>query len=519
MESTIHRKVISLTFLKRHIAAFLIFCSIPAFESRGSSYEIRHYDLRIEPDFRSKTLLVEAQIVIDNADLDSVFEFGLNDAYQTVSVSCAETPVRTERGEGAIGVLTPSPVHRLTLHFSLHGKPGSSVDERRDVIDDSSLFLLWSDRFYPIDFDRWATVTTQIVLPPGFQAVAPGTMTSCDTAGIAMTVKYVSEIPIVSFSVFADRRWISTDRTINGIAMKTLLYPGSERFRDQIFRTSASVIDFYSRAMCPYPFEQFTFITMSDIYARRAFPGFIAYSPRYLEQEFTTTGHDAHETALLWWTYTTHGTGPGSFQWTEGFGDYAEIQYAEACGQPLPSVFQKFREDYLATPGDQDVPYTDLRGSTPQKFVHGKYPWMMHLLRYVVGDTAFSKGMRLLFDRYKHRSFTFAEFISALEDGCGKDLTWWRSEWVERKGVPDIGMKSEVKKFPGGSTVSCTLVQRGNIYHLPLEIGYTTNGAAHIERVTLSEREQVFTFAAAAVPSHIELDPNHWILMKRFSVQ
>ena len=45
--------------------------------------------------------------------------------------------------------------------FRLSGTPGKSAGESRPVIDDDSLFLLWSDRFYPADFDDWTLLRTR----------------------------------------------------------------------------------------------------------------------------------------------------------------------------------------------------------------------------------------------------------------------------------------------------------------------------------------------------------------------
>jgi hypothetical protein len=412
----------------------LLFTLFALFQpSPPQTFSIRHYDLLIKPDLASKHLSVTATIDIVNPGLDSSFLFGLNSSYESVTVTCNESPLVLERTGGWITATAKEPVAAMQLRFELQGKPGMSNDEKRGVIEDSSLFLLWSDRFYPIDFERWATVRTEVLLPSGFQAIAPGRLTKTEQADGGQRIVFESSGPAVMFSVFADRRWIRTEREINGLRMQTLLYPESQEFADQIFRTSSEVIGYFSSLLHPYPFEQFSFITISGMFARRAFPGFVGYAPHYLAKEFTTTGHDAHETSLLWWGYTTRGRGPGSFQWTEGFGDYVEIMYDEAFNKPIPANFRRFREQYLAMPAEEDVAYTELRGNTPQKIVHGKYPWLMKVIRDAVGDTAFVRALKLLFERYRFRTFTMDEFIAVLEEGTGRELEWWRKEWLERK--------------------------------------------------------------------------------------
>jgi hypothetical protein len=482
------------------------------------SYSIQHYDLKIVPNFRTRVIALTAKIDIDNPKLQDSFDFGLNDRYDAVGITCSTSLVAVERANGEITVKVSQPSARLRLSCELKGNLGRSGDENRDIIADSSLLLLWSDRFYPIDFDRWATVRTELLLPSGFQAIAPGRLTKTESSAATTRFVFESTVPAVNFSVFADSRWIKTEQRLNGVPMQTLLYPQSQKLSEQIFKTSSEVLTYFSSVMCPYPFEQFSFVTIDSMYARRAFPGFVGYEPRYLEKEFASTGHDAHETSLLWWGYTTHGSGPGSFQWTEGFGDYVEILYDEAYRKPIPRIFERFRSEYLALPPEEDVPYAELRGNTPQKVVHGKYPWLMHLIRYAVGDSAFARALRLVFVRFRHGTFSMDEFISTLEDGCGQSLRWWREEWLGRKGVPEIVESSQVVQVGARYRITCALEQRGNVYHIPLEIGIKSPVGLKIEKVNLSKQQETFTFEMEQNPTRIMVDPNRWILMNASSV-
>jgi hypothetical protein len=495
------------------------FCFLQTSPGQSSSYRIEHIDLRIQPNFTSKIISLSATMEIKNPGLESEFTFGLSDGYDSVIVTAGSSPISIERADGEIAVTVKNPSEDVRLVFQLRGSLGKSIDENCAIVSDSSLFLLWSDRFYPIDFGRWASLKTELVLPFGFQAIAPGRMTTVKKVGSNVVYTFETLRPTVSFSVFADSRWIKTERDVNDIRIRTLLYPESQKFSDQIFSTSSEILKFLSEVLSPYPFDEFSFVTIRGMYARRAFPGFVGYEPRYLEKEFTTTGHDAHETSLLWWTYTLHGDGPGSFQWTEGFGDYAEILYDEACHKSIPKIFQRFRAEYLATPAEQDFLYPDLRGNTPQKFIHGKYPWLLHTVRSVVGDTAFRKALRLVFSRFRYRTFTMNDFVATLEEGCGQSLQWWKEEWLGRKGVPTIAMKSQIQRRDAGFVVVCTLEQRRGLYHLPLTIGIESSLGLRREKVFLNENKMTFTFESKEEPTRILLDPDGWVLMNVTSME
>ena len=504
---------------KLEFAGLFLLCLGSSGLAQNASYNISHYDLLIETFFATKEIGVTATVYIRNPGLQNTFTFGLNDRYAAVNVTSDSSSVMVQRANRAVTVTASRATKELALLFRLRGKLGRSDDEDREIMTDSSLFLLWSDRFYPIDFDQWSTVRTELLLPQDFQAIAPGKQVMGETSGDNMHIVFETQTPTTMVSVIADSRWIRTRRMVNGIKMQTLLYPESQRFADQILRTSTEILRFFSSMYCPYPFDQYSFVTVGDIFARRAFPGFVGYEPHYLEKEFSSTGHDAHETSLLWWGYTTHGSGPGSFQWTEGLGDYAEILYDEQFKKPVPKNFEKFRNEYLLLPPAQDVPYADLKGDTPQKIIHGKYPWLMHVLRYVVGDSAFNKAMKLVFQRYQFRTFSMAQFVSTLEKATGQSLKWWRDEWIGRRGVPEIAMRSRVQKTSSGYHVTCTLEQRGSIYHIPLEIGIESLDGARIERVNLVDQQMTFQFDMQEEPLGVKLDPRGWLLARIRSLE
>jgi aminopeptidase N len=483
--------------------------------AQDHSYDIRHYDLQIEPNVGAKLVSLRADILIHNPQLDSAFVFGLNDNYNHVSVRSPLSKVKVERSPGWVTIILEKPCKDVKLTFDLKGRLGRSLGEHRSVVGDSTVFLLWSDRFYPIDFSDWATVRTTIALPVGYQAVAPGVLTDSLIHRAKVEYTFRADLPTVCFSVFADSRWIRSERTVNGISMQTLLCPRVQRYSDQILNTSSEILKFYSTIYCHYPFARFIFVSLDSTYARRAYPGFISYSPQYLEREFTTTGYDAHETALLWWCYTLRGSGQVGFQWTEGFGDYAEILYDEKFGKPIPKIFQYFRSEFLKLSTQEDAIYSELTGATPQKIIHGKFPWLMHILRYVVGDDAFKRAMSRLFDRFRFRTFTMAEFVSVLEEGCGKSLAWWRTQWLERKGVPELSMRSTIAERNGLYQISVRVEQKGNLYTLPLEIGIETAAGMRIERVRLDGRYQEYDLTSEVKPVAIVLDPHNWILMNK----
>jgi aminopeptidase N len=139
----------------------------------------------------------------------------------------------------------------------------------------------------------------------------------------------------------------------------------------------------------------------------------------------------------------------------------------------------------------------------------------MHLIRYVVGDNGFKRAMKLLFEKHKFRTLAMDDFISTLEEGSGQSLQWFREEWLERRGVPTISLKSKIQETDEVIQITCVLEQIGNLYQLPLESGIETEKGMRIEKVYLKEGHATFSFQSKEKPVRILLDPNDWIIMKK----
>lgn len=482
---------------------------------RAPPPDIQRCELVIRPEPAAGRLRITATLQIANPGRDNQLSFFLAAWYDRVLVRSRSGPARVTREGDVMTVHLRRATPHERLVFTLSGAPGQSGGDRRPVLTDSSIYLLWSDRFYPADFDDWAVVSTQIEVPRGFRVFAPGRRVLARDRDALHVERFETTEPIRAASVIADARWVESERLIGGRRIRTLLHPDAQAHAEQIFRTSPDVLEFYASRFGPYVFDQFTFATVDGIFARRAVAGGVIYEPHYLAEVFRTTGHDAHETALLWWFYTIAGRGPGSYQWTEGFGDYAEMLYDEARGLPVPADFELYRRGYLRMAGTPDEPpITAPRGPLAGNFVHGRLPWVMHLLRFAVGDSAFDRGMRLLFDRWRFRSFTLDEFVDTLAEGTGQSLDWWRREWLERGGVPHLTWHAAITPDSGGHRVIVSIRQTGDLFHLPLEIGIESARGMRVERVHLQEVAEEFAFWSASEPKRVLIDPHRWLLAR-----
>ncbi len=99
---------------------------------------------------------------------------------------------------------------------------------------------------------------------------------------------------------------------------------------------------------------------------------------------------------------------------------------------------------------------------------------MMHTL---LGEDGFQKGMRLYFDRHDGEAVTCMDFVAAMEDASGVDLTQFR-HWYSQAGTPEITVNS--RHEPDENALYLTLEQntrptpgqdQKEDLHIPLRLG------------------------------------------------
>ena len=504
------------------VLAVVLVCALPSFAD-DAGYTIRQYSLHIDPDFSSGRVTIRTDIEIDNPKLAKAFEFTVREPFKVESVTLPGTTVNFTIQGDTLSVQLGKATPKVKLGVVTESRGGKSRSEDRMVVDNDSLFLIWSDAFYPTDFDSWAPVRTTLVMPEKFQAVAPGRMISRKRVGTTENWETVFEatLPQVCFSIFADSRWTRTEREVAGQKMVTLLDSDVQKWSDQIFTTSADVLKYFADLHgSPAP-EEFYFVSIPGMGGRRAFSSFVGYPPKALEREMTRTGYDAHETSLLWWGYTAHARGRGAWQWNEGFGDYVEMMYGEERKKPLPAIFNFFRDAYLSSDFTQEPLFNELRGNTPQKFVHGKYPWLMSVLRQKIGDEAFRKGLRKLFADYRYKSYTMDEMFAVFEATSGQSLKKFRAEWVERKGVPELKLEYTAKFDKSHATPMCAI--QGNfdvpteLEGIPLDVVLRSSGRDSKQTLALGVGASHFEFTQPVGRTELLVDPDHKLIFKLIS--
>jgi aminopeptidase N len=124
--------------------------------------------------------------------------------------------------------------------------------------------------------------------------------------------------------------------------------------------------------------------------------------------------------------------------------------------------------------------------------VYEKGAEVVRMQHTLLGEEKFQAGMKLYFERHDGRAVTCDDFVQAMQDASGVDLSQFR-RWYDVAGTPVLDCRGEHKD----GTFTLTVAQSMDPpFHVPLAVKV---GAA--ERVlSVTRREQSFAFPAAGRP-------------------
>jgi hypothetical protein len=268
---------------------------------------------------------------------------------------------------------------------------------------------------------------------------------------------------------------------------------------------AASIFSYYGKLVGDMPYPSFTLgITEREV------PG--GHSPAYFavvdqpQQTSLSWRNDpvnfdsypsffvAHEIAHQWWGQAV-GWKNYHEQWlSEGFAQYFATLYAENELAPgvVTNVLRQMRRTAMneSAQGPIYLGYRlgHIKGDSRafRSVIYNKSAMVLHMLRRLIGDDAFFKGVRLFFAEWKYRKAGTGDLIAVMEKASGRDLSSFFDAWIFGATLPSAKFSHRVN----GSKVTLRLEQLGNPMEFPVRVRLTyRSGLEHT--VVMIAREAV----------------------------
>lgn len=282
------------------------------------------------------------------------------------------------------------------------------------------------------------------------------------------------------------------------------------------FKSTPNIIKFFSKTFGEYPFirEKYgiaEFLWQIGAMEHQTITGIgtnFVTGKNYFEDVYI------HELAHHWW-----GNAVGPAEWkdiwlNEGFATYSEALYEESKGgkKALQTfMLSKFSDNFSGTlydPGD------NLFSST----VYDKGAWVLHMLRWEVGDSVFMNILQSYFEEFKFQNASTVDFIAVAENISGRDLSKFFDQWVFI-GEENIQLdyRWKIKSTSNGEyLILLDLIQKQEDYppfNFKLEVKLEYDDQSCSKFYTINEKEKRIEILVPERPNQLILDPNNWLLV------
>ncbi len=320
------------------------------------------------------------------------------------------------------------------------------------------------------------------------------------------------------------------EQTGAGVPVVSYVYPGEvAEGRLTTARLADMVRFFAAQTGVKYPYAQYAQVLvhnfpggMENISATTQTDTMIHDARTELDQ--TSDSLQAHELAHQWFGDLVTCRDWSDIWLNEGFATYFEALWDEHLLGRDEFLYTDIRADqaaYLrAWANKQRRPIVTKNYSDPEAvfdvYAYQRGGAVLHMLRSVLGDEQWWRGIDLYLTKNAHRPVATAQLQSAMEEAAGQKLDWFFDEWVYKMGHPVFRVVEKYDEPRGLLTLTVQQEQQpdpdsaypqATYFRMPVAIEIGTARGTRIEQIQLAPiAAQSFDFKVDGKPLLVNFD-------------
>jgi aminopeptidase N len=284
------------------------------------------------------------------------------------------------------------------------------------------------------------------------------------------------------------------------------------------FSQAAPIVDFFTSLVGPFPYEKLAHVQSSTKFGGMENASAIFYNDRGFRERTMGTGLIAHETAHQWFGDAVTPAAWGHVWLSEGFASYFEqlwVEHAQGDSAFLGGM-RELRDEIIQSQVTALRPVIDTAQTELLALLntnsYQKGAWTLHMLRRMLGDSAFFTGTRSYYLKYRHRNAVSDDLRAELEAASGRDLGWFFDQWLRRPGYVEVTYKWRYDRAKRGVSLEVTQGTRFPPYRFSLTVRVTdAGGVARLVSVDVPAVRKArldLPLDLATSPQRLELDPD-----------
>jgi aminopeptidase N len=451
------------------------------------------------------------------------------------AVSVNNTAVDYTHGNDELIISLPAPSTKnqtLTFTIQYHGIPYDGLRIGATKLGDRSFFNEnWPNRgrhWLPIVDHPYDKATSEFIVkaPSHYKVVSNGLLMEESELGNSNRLTHWKQSVPVSSWLFvlgvADFAVKYVDE-FRGKSIQTWVYAKNREAGFYDFdEPTKKVLEFYSNYVGPYAYEK-----LANIQTPSVNGGMETSSAIFYGEDLVTGNRDErtrnvviHEIAHQWFGNAITETTWDDAWLSEGFATFFTLLFIEneyGKEEYTKGIIKARKSVYDMSVKMPDFSIVSNRTAEKEDVTSGityqKGAWVIHMLRNLIGEKNFKKGIQNYYAKYFNANTTTSEFRAEMEKVSGKDLKLFFKQWLYQPINPTINASWKYDANTKKLNVQLQQAQK-YLYNVPVEIGFYKKGASTptILTMNLKEKDQLFSFPLATAPEKLELDPRALLL-------
>lgn len=501
-----------------------------------TGFSVNQYTIYTTLEPKSMTFSAAVDISVTRTQSETkVAPLDMDSELKVLSVSIDDKPAKYQHTKNQLLVTIPKEslqTFKVSVRYKGKGqsrglvfvKKGKAVVQAWTVAEPEDA-RKWLPSFDQPDLK--APVTQFVTVPENWKVLSNGELKSIrNPTDNQVTYEWVEKYPLATYliSILAGELNVIEAASTPVPVSYWVPYEDIDAAKKG-FDLTPEMISFYSKTLVPYPYEKYA------IGIAYNFGGAMEHTTSTTFSHGIQTpkgGMDssvaAHELAHHWFGDLVTCQTWNDLWLNEGFASYFDVVFWEAKygEQHRTERLEKYRRRYL---GEEIVrgmrlgPIYNPSSSPEEKFSvvnYEKAALVIHLLRSVLGDENFFRGLNHFLVKHKFRSATTQDFQDAMEEKLNVDLTTFFKQWIYQAGFPKI--EFEWRYLESRREVQVFIRQtQPDQFDFPADI-YIDYLSKDIEaksmhrRVLVNSKEFMTSFPVPSKPQSVLFDPYHIVI-------
>ena len=512
----------------------------------NKSIDIKHYAFEINLSDSNDEIRGIATITIDFKEV-GVRNFRLDFVNQKAdkenkgmaidAITIGDQAVRYTHQNDEIILDLPSPsTKNQTLIFTIkyHGVPLDGLRIGKTKLGDRSFFNEnWPNRArhwlptldHPSDK---ATSEFKVIAPSHYKVISNGLLLEESELSNSMKLTHWKQsVPsscwlfVIGVAEFA----VQYLDPFLGKSIETWVYAKNREAGFYDFQEpTKKVLEFYSQYVGPFAYEKLANVQTPSVSGGMESSSAIFYGEDLVtgKRSERTRNVVIHEIAHQWFGNSVTETTWDDAWLSEGFAtfftllfienEYGKEEYTKGIAKAKKTVL-----DLLVKMPDFSIvsPRTAEKELVITGITYQKGAWVLHMLRDLIGEVNFKKGIQSYYAKFYTSSATTEDFRIEMEKASGMDLKIFFKQWLFQPVIPKIQANWTYDAKAKKLIITLDQIQKGDvIFDMPIEIAYYKKGsdAPTLLKMQLNKKQHSQTFKLKEAPERLEVDPRNVLL-------